>query len=134
MLWWFSQTWYTLYKPTNKLKKLNNHGVRMKTINLCNRLWTSPLISTRLNQYTHRCVDLMKFGLISMKIGTISYVLTSSFQDNICGRCKQESEHYYSAGYFYLPKMMGNASCLPSFSTKKIITTNISNSTLQYTG
>ena len=64
----------------------------------------------------------------------IQYTITSTFKGKECGRCKLESAHHYGAPYLYLPKLMGNASCLPSLFTKPRSTPKISITASHWTG
>ena len=65
-----------IYKPTNKMKKFKTHGIRLKTINLCYKIWTPTLTSTRFNQKPHRCGTVVKLDLTPMESGTRSSALT----------------------------------------------------------
>ena len=59
--------------------------------------WSSLLISMISNQEPLGYRTAMELGLIPTEGGTSSYVLTSSFTVNECGRWKLESEHHSGA-------------------------------------
>ena len=76
----------------------------------------------------------MKLGWTPMVNGASLCVLTSIFKGKECGRRKLEREHHSDAPYLCLPKLMGNASCLPSLFTKPRSTPKISITTSHWTG
>ena len=65
------------------------------------------------NQDPLRYGVVMKLGLIPMKFGTKSYVFTSYFKVNGCGRFKLDIDDHYDAYLLSLPTSMGNASYHP---------------------
>ena len=124
-----------LQEETNKVnKELKDSRDNDENNQYFLQKWSSLLTSMMSNQETRRYGTVVKLGLIPMEGGIRSYILTSSFKVDECGKWKLESEHHYGARSLSLPDPMGNALCHPSLWTKPRSTPKISTSTSHWTG